>query len=370
MERTATVTILEVARAANVSKTTTSDILRGADRHYNAETIAKVQQTASRLGYRANAAARLLRQGKPDLIGIAVGVRQRPHLNRLVVAAHDECLQRGYQPVLFEPLHLMPQRHFSPFPSPAMLAGLLSIDLSMERTLPEFYASLCDHLPIVALYEVASPVVAAVTTDWPAAMHLAVEHFVQLGHRRIAYAHNPQALFPSDFSRNRAWKKAVKRFAPHVDDCRVTFLTPTELAERGGVFVNATHISDIAVQIVAALHALKNPPTALLCSSDEVALAVIARLGSAGWKLPQQLSVLGVDGIDFCEYSQPTLTTIEQDTKGIAAAALDHLLLGMKARQAGTAPPSCTHSRIVPRLVMRQSTMVHNAPKSRIGPRR
>ena len=296
-----------------------------------------------------------MRQEKTNIIGLAVGVRQRPHINNLVVAAHDECLKRGYQPALFEPAHLMPQQGFSPFPSVEMLAGLLSIDLSMERTLPEFYASLRETLPIVALYEVASPIVASAATDWQVEMNIAVEHLLQLGHRRIAYAHDSRVPYPSDRKRRHAWQKCVQHFAPQMKECHVALSYPAEFIRCGGIFADATHMVSIAEQIVAKLRAMKNPPTALLCPGDEIALAVQGRLLGAGWKLPEQLSIIGFDGIDFGEYSQPTLTTVAQNVDGMAAAAFDLLLHGAKTLEAGQTP-SCKKRHIAPRLVVRDST--------------
>src|SRR5579862_7114361 len=102
-------TIREVAREAGVSISSVSRFLSG-DYRYRPETEERINQAALRLGYRAHAAARMLRQQSTNLVGIAVQawLMSDPVVGSLVVQAQKELEQRGYQPILVEPAHMAP----------------------------------------------------------------------------------------------------------------------------------------------------------------------------------------------------------------------------------------------------------------------
>ncbi len=352
----ASVTLLDVAAAARVSKTTASDILRGASDAYNPATVQMVRETAELLGYQANAAARLLRQGKSGIIGLAVGVRQRAFINSLVVAAHDECIKRGYQPAIFEPYHLLPKHNFSPFPSPDLLDGVLSIDLSVNSSLPESYASLHKRLPVVALYSVDFSAIDSVSTDWGAGTEKAVEHLVKLGHRSIAYAHDPSLSYPVDRARAQRWQECLEKYQLDAR-CQLTYQVPSTLANMGDLLINAPSqpIANFIEQVLNNLRALSVVPTAILCTSDELALALSARLMQWGWKLPQDLSIVGFYGTDFGEYVFPRLTTVALPFERIGSTALDRLQLRM-AHKENQPPVEVCHTLLEPQLIVREST--------------
>lgn len=352
----ASVTLLDVAAAARVSKTTASDILRGASDAYNPATVEMVRETAELLGYQAHAAARLLRQGKSGIIGLSVGVRQRSFINNLVVAAHDECIKRGYQPAIFEPYHLLPKHNFSPFPSPDLLDGILSIDLSINSSLPKSYAALHKRLPIVALYPVESSAIDSVTADWGLGIEKAVEHLAKLGHSRIAYAHDPSLSYAIDRLRSQRWQGCIEKY--RLDDrCQLTYKVPSTLASLGELLINAPPqpVADFAGQVIANLRALAILPTAILCTSDELAIALSARFREWGWKLPQDMSVVGFYGIDLGEYVFPRLTTVAPPFDQIGAMALDRLQERMALPKHSPAVEVC-RSLLEPHLVVREST--------------
>jgi DNA-binding LacI/PurR family transcriptional regulator len=68
-----------------------------------------------------------------------------------------------------------------------------------------------------------------------------------------------------------------------------------------------------------------NPPTGVICSNDLMAIGCLQEAASAGLRVPDDLSVVGFDGIDAATWTQPSLTTIEQPIAEIAATAIDAL---------------------------------------------
>lgn len=352
------ITILDVAAAAKVSKTTASDILRGAHRSYNAQTVEHVQQIAEQLGYQASGAARLLRQNNSNIIGIAVGVRQRPYLNSLVVAIHAECIKRGYQPAIFEPSHLLPQRGHSPFPSPDMLAGIFSADLSLDNEIPDFYARLQNQLPIVALYNIESRSIDCIAPDWTTGIELATQHLVNLGHQNIAYVHDPNSKFYTDRIRKEHWKKCIQKFnLINASDYQITYSTPELQAFSGERLINApSAVPYFAEQAVARLTQMQKPPSALICTSDELAMALIAKLTERNWKLPDDLSIVGFYGMELGEYCYPSLTTVAQPLEDMSRVAMDRLTECIEAKQAKIEIEP-KHQLLMPEIFVRQSTV-------------
>jgi DNA-binding LacI/PurR family transcriptional regulator len=92
-------------------------------------------------------------------------------------------------------------------------------------------------------------------------------------------------------------------------------------------------------------------PTAVICSSDLMALGAISVARQRGLSVPRDLSVVGFDDIPHASYCTPALTTLAQPIAEIARAAVDGLLADME----GT--PGAPHGRVFrPRLVVRDST--------------
>jgi len=96
-------------------------------------------------------------------------------------------------------------------------------------------------------------------------------------------------------------------------------------------------------------------PTAVICSSDHMALGVMREAHQRGISVPDDLSVVGFDDIPLAAYSSPALTTLAQPIEEMAAAAIDELVLRLDPdrRRQGTD----NYTRVFrPRLVAREST--------------
>lgn len=335
-------TIYDIAAEARVSAASASRILSGSSKYsFSAETQERVRAAAERMGYQANAAARLLKQKKKTLVGLAMKLSTHPYLNRLVIAARDELVRHGYDPILVEPAQLVSGENRMPFPSLEMLAGILSLDLSIGQSGSEAFQNLRRELPLVAFYPIASKDVDWVYTDGAHGIELAVEHLVGLGHRRIAFSESLESSFHSDHLKIAGWKRALRKHRlTHIE---ARFLNVGYAAE----------IEERAQRIEAALLALQPTPTALICSGDESALCVMGRLQARGWKIPRDFSIVGYDGIPFGAYSHPQLTTIVQPVEEIARAGVLRLLEISERRHEEAVPKQ---KLIAPQLLVRSST--------------
>ncbi|GAA0261899.1 LacI family DNA-binding transcriptional regulator [Cryptosporangium japonicum] len=164
----------------------------------------------------------------------------------------------------------------------------------------------------------------------------AVDHLLFLGHRRIGMisAVDPdQPVAARPHGRDQAYHDALRDAGLPIDDELVVTI------EWSGV---------AAADAMAALLSLRSPPTAVYCHSDELALGAIRTIRRAGLRVPEDLSVIGVDDHPLAELTD--LTTVAQPARdqGVRAA---HLLL---ARLRGQGSPQ--HVVLPTRLVIRRST--------------
>lgn len=159
----------------------------------------------------------------------------------------------------------------------------------------------------------ASDVVTApsVGVDERAAGQVAAQHLLELGHRRIGFAAGPARFLPT---REKAMglELALRAAGLPADG----LVTHSEFGVDGG---------RAALRELLALGPERRP-TAVLCSSDLMAIGVLQEAAVRGLRVPDDLSVVGFDGIEAATWTQPPLTTIEQPIDEIADTAVGALL--------------------------------------------
>ena len=150
--------------------------------------------------------------------------------------------------------------------------------------------------------------VPSIRVDEEAAGELATTHLIELGHSRIGFVAGPRHYLPT---RQKALgRERALRAAGHEPDGLVEHADFTFAGGR------------------AALRALlerPEPPTGVICSSDVMAIGVIQEAVVAGLRVPEDLSVVGFDGIDAIGWTRPPLTTVEQPIDEIADTAVSAL---------------------------------------------
>ena len=188
--------------------------------------------------------------------------------------------------------------HNTSFPGIEMLAGVLSIDLSMEVEVPEFYHLIRERMPLIAPYPTEDSDVEAVYTAQQQAIEMAARHLIELGHHHIAFAGTPDSPFPSDYLKVKGWKRAVKKYKLESDPAcliSIPFTPPIQAPDE--------YAMTVADFIMRKLEQLKPRPTALICSADEVAMCVLGRLGFSGLAFATRFVGDWLDGIHLGAYS-------------------------------------------------------------------
>lgn len=326
----------DIARATGLSQSTVSRVL---NRRPTVVPIAettreRVIATAKELGYRPNPLARGLRGASTMLLGVIVRDITDPFFTGAVEAVSVEASRRGYNVVLGhaharadEAIALwgvLEARHCD--------AILLLGDMRDQPRLIEDLAGA--RVPVVALWQGSRPAdVASVSVDNRAGIHAVLDHLTELGHRRIAFVGGRQLGDVKE--REEAFVEYVARLPEPPRDGYLQH-GPNEPA--GGV--TALH----------RLLELPEPPTAVVASTDVLAIGALHAASERGLRVPGRLSITGFDDIPLAAFSVPSLTTVRMPVRGMVERAVQMVLdepeLGVEQ------PPPV----LQPSLVVRAST--------------
>jgi DNA-binding LacI/PurR family transcriptional regulator len=148
--------------------------------------------------------------------------------------------------------------------------------------------------------------VPCVSVDERHAGYIATQHLISLGHERIGFVAGPADYLPT--REKAAGRAEALRQAGLTDG----LISHGDFSFEGGRRALCTLLAG-------------GDPTAVICSSDVIALGVVQEARAAGLRVPEDLSVVGFDGIDAASWVDPPLTTVEQPIKAIAATAVDLL---------------------------------------------
>lgn len=297
-------TIDEVARRAGVGVGTVSRVLNGRPRVAPA-TRERVLSIIAELDYHPSAAARGLSLGRTSSVGVIV-----PFVTQLSVVERVRGIVQalggsGYDMVLFA-VETPSQRDdvFRRVAIGGPVDGVLVVSLPpRDDELDRLGAA---GRPAV-LVDAAHPRLPSVVTDDVEGGCLATDHLLALGHRRIAFvgdAPDPAFGFSACRMREQGYRTSMAAAGVAVDEA---------LVRRG------PHGREVAHALTRALLELREPPTAVFASSDTQALGVLEAAGFAGYRVPEDLSVVGYDDIEVAPYaglstvSQPLL---ESGTRG------------------------------------------------------
>jgi DNA-binding LacI/PurR family transcriptional regulator len=328
------VTMRDVAELAGVSKQTVSTVLNGRP-GISAETQARILQAVDTLGYRLDKVASSLRTGRTRTIALLVSDISSPFIARLAVAAEDCANRAGYSLVLHNTHDdVVREAAYFSVVIERKVDGVIFISAADKS--PGLDLLRARGIPAVAIDRIPDPYSGpAVMLDNLKTGRLAAEHLLALGHIQLAHISGPPTV---RMARDR-WQGFQQTVAaqPHLPLPLVEVATGWDYADG----------FDAMQRVLAA----DRPLTALFAAGDALAIGAMRAIQDAGLRVPQDISVVGVDDIDSAAYQNPPLTTIRQSITELAQLGLQ-LLLDLLAGK------EIHPSEIVmdPILVVRQST--------------
>jgi LacI family transcriptional regulator len=300
-------TLVDVARLANVSKSTAARVVNGASQGVRKETRDRVMGAVEKLGYERNVLAGSLRSEHTYIIAVSIPDITNSFWPQVVRGIQNTVEQEGYDVVLMnndwdgkrevEHIRHIRQKQFDGLiirPSSAQNTDLLKLDV-----------------PVVLLDSgEAFPDFDTVNSDSVQGVRLAIEHLVDLGHRRIGLIAGPSQPRKPHTHRD-TYMREIKSHRLHLD---TSLIIETDLTTIGGY--NA----------MQKLLALRQRPTAIFAINDVLALGALRAAQSAGVRVPEQLSLIGMDDIFAAETTSPPLTTIAKPRYDIGTMAARFLL--------------------------------------------
>ena len=301
----------DVALAAGVSVTTVSLVLNDKASGIPDVTRARVLEVARNLGYRPNAMASALRRQTSDTIGfISDTIATTPHAGAMVQGAQDAAWKAGK-------LLLMVNTD-----GDADVEGR-TIETLLQRQVDGIvYAAMYHHKVQVpsAVREVPAVLLDARSDDTTmssvvpaeaAGAYSAVEHLLQAGHRRIAFAQNTDDI-PATAERLEGYRQALEDWGVNFDP---ELVVSGESEHIGGEIVGA--------QIVG----LTPRPTAIFCFTDRMAVGVIRAIHGVDLDVPADISVVGFDNQELvAPLIDPPITTVQLPHYEMGRWAVEHLL--------------------------------------------
>lgn len=327
-------TLRDVARRAGVSVRSVSNVVNG-HHQVSTEMRTRVQRAIDELDYRPNVLARNLRQGKTGIISLVLPELDVPYFAELARLVIDVASERGYR-VLVEQTGGEIERERELLvqgSATAVFDGVIFSPVELGHT---ELRTLRDDRPLVLLGErQGGGNHDHLAIDNVSAAMDATTHLIDIGRRRIAAIGDQE----HDTARLRTvgYRTAHRRAGLSVDD---SLIVPT----------HRFHRVDGAAA-VRSLLALAEPPDAVFCYADPMALGAIRAIRDAGLQVPDDIAVVGIDDIDDGAFAVPSLTTIAPDKRFIATRAVERLV-------ARIADPELAAEEIIAphRLVVREST--------------
>lgn len=329
--------LAEIAEAAGVSISTVSRVLnRRAG--VNEETRRRVLQVLVEKPYTPRGLGALQRTG---VLGLLVPELTNPVFPAFAEALETRAARRGYSSVLCNTRSAsMREEEYVRMLLARGVEGMVFV--SPESTdaaaSHDHYRQLTDEGVHMVFVNGGMPSldVPDVCVDEQAAGYLATRHLIELGHRRIGFVCGPARSMPSRL-KAAGWEVALDEAGLAPDRALIAH---APYGAPGGAAAAARLLETVR-------------PTAVICSSDLMALGAISEAQQQGLVVPRDLAVVGFDDIPLASYCTPALTTLAQPIAEIARAAIDSLLADLE----GSAGGNPVHSRVFrPRLVVRNST--------------
>ena len=301
----ARVTAADVARKAGVSQPTVSLVLsKNPNARVAKATRARVLAVAKELGYRPNLLAQGLVHQRSFALGVIVPDFANPVYANIVSGAERVASDEGYAVLLCETEQLNPEQHLQALID-RQVDGVVIAGVAAS-TLP---AADLARLNVVLVNQPADGH-AAVASDSLAAGRVAARHLLDLGHTRIAFI-GPSTSLPAYRLRERGFADELRSAGIEVT---------SDYWRRADVSVTAGGAA------LRELLDLAQPPTAVFCATDIIALGAHKAASAAGLQLGADLSIIGCDDIEISTLVTPELTSIRTPQRELGARAVRMLI--------------------------------------------
>jgi LacI family transcriptional regulator len=298
-------TIYDVAAKAGVSTATVSRLLSNSGYPVSAELKQRILSAVEALNYTPNIVGRLLKNNRSTDIGIVIPTISNPYYAMLILGAEQEARRQGYNLFLCNSLRdAATERKYLESLFQKQVRGILISTVgensALLREIQKYGMQIVtfDHDP-------ANLHCSRIGFDYAGGAMMAVEHLINNGHKRIAFLSAP---ITKESRRDvlSGYKQGLQKNGMTLRNEYIVISRSEEELEDGTYeFENGRRLAGMFLE-------LTDRPTAILAINDLTAVGVMHELAAHNVKVPDDVSVMGFDNIEFSAMVSPPLTTIHQ----------------------------------------------------------
>lgn len=326
--------IRDVAKRAGVSVATVSRTVNNIST-VNLEMAERVRQAIRELNYHPNTQARALVSGKSRLIGLLVSDITNPFFPELIKCFERSAVEHGYELLIGSTNYDSELQHCLRRMIERNVDAVAVMTFGVEDPVLKELSNRKIPMVFVDVSEEAFPQ-DALMVDYRQGMTDAIRHLVALGHREIGFISGPLNEHSARLRR----------------DAFLLSLEACGCKPNDGFIAEGDHRLEGGMRGIATLLNTGYPPTAVLCSNDMMAIGALRTLHKRGFRVPEDMSVVGFDDIHLAEFVNPPLTTVSMSQTDIAREAIRALL----SRIEQAAPARRTSYTVSTKLVVRETT--------------
>jgi DNA-binding LacI/PurR family transcriptional regulator len=338
-------TMREVAKRAGVSPATVSRVLNKTQ-YIAPETERRVLEVVRQLNYFKNVHARRLATGQSDLFGLVISEIGNPYFPEIIRGFQAAAWDRGFDVLLFN-------TEYQPARIESVIRKLIESDVCgvaiMTSSLDKSAITELTAAGVGVVFCNLGPperLISNISIDYQCGISQAIEHVVSLGHRRAAVIAGP--------GNNRTAITIKHAMVAGLNDQKLDPLPVIECNYR----------VDSGASAVRSILSQPEIPTVIFCGSDLIAMGAMKTLEEEGVRVPEDVSVVGIDDISFAFLARPPLTTISVPRENVGIIAFEALEKMLKLKRHKGAD-----YYLATRLVVRNSTAVARLCNLRIAQR-
>ncbi|HET6283684.1 MAG TPA: LacI family DNA-binding transcriptional regulator, partial [Polyangia bacterium] len=285
------VQIQQVAQDAGVSASTVSNVLNGRTKKMRPATFERVRESIRKLNYQPSHAARLLRTGHTPMLGLLVPSIANPFFSSLAREIDVAAQKRGYR-LLLGNTYRDPEKERE-FLDDLMRYGVRGAIVTSSLANQSQYAALIKRgLAMVSFDRHESPEdslpIDYVSIDNFHAGHTATQHLIEHGHRAITYVTAP-ARTVSRMDRRSGYLAAMHEGGLDASAEVIELSVNTAYAD--------SEMAEVGKRVAAEIAVKKQAPTGIVTMNDIIAIGLISALAERGLKVPDDISVVGIDDL-------------------------------------------------------------------------
>lgn len=299
-------TIKEVAADANVSMSTVSRYINGY-KLIHPSTALRIENSIKKLNYIIKP-SKIQKELEIKTIFLIVPDIGNPFYSQIAKTVQYISQQNGYITIIYDSQESKNESEAIDVAIHAKVSGILLASIDIK---PNIVSKVVEsNIPVVGLNAYNNIPFDSVHVHGDEGTYLSTKHLIALGHKRIGFAGGTSNSIIG-ISRFEGFSKAMKESGLTIDEKQVIQLgfTQTDGYEAGMYFSG-----------------LKNIPSAICCANDLIALGLLSALQEKNIRIPEDISVTGMDDVPYAKISNPSLTTVTNNSESFGREAMRMLL--------------------------------------------